>query len=550
MDKIIKIGLLSVIVSLIIFISSCTKKSDETSNNQDGIETEIISDTNFTENDEELLTVDYKEFYEQLAPHGKWIQVTDDEVGVDLTGISASNKSPDGKISLSELLGVNTAYADVDIGMFFIWQPSPNLAVGMTIGNAVTAMGANTYVPYSNGQWIYTTNGWYFRAPTHYEEITSHYGRWFFSPALGWVWVPGRLWAPAWVDWYEDDNYIAWAPLPPSVYIVNNICMPPVIVEHHYMIVERTYFVEPGIYKYMYKGNRHKFKIKDMRRRDGIFVYNNMVINNGPDINLIRTATNRNIETVKLEKVRDIGNIKYKNDKYSVYSPHFEKVKGKPNQNITYSKPEKFVNSKDIKSEKKNDYYVEKKNNIGKNNTDIPKKFNEKGNKDNNSVNSKEKKDIGIEKKKENKNNNQQKQDKGNNQQKQDNNTYKQKQDKGNNQQKQDNSTYKQKQDKGSNRQKQDNSNYKQKQDKGNNQQKQDKGNNQQKQDKGNFKQKQDNSTSKQKQDKGNVKPKQNKQVKQEKVINQKKQDKSKVQQKQNKVDSKQNQSKRNGKNR
>ena len=45
---------------------------------------------------------------------------------------------------------------------------------------------------------------------------TYHYGRWAYSNRLGWVWVPGTQWAPAWVAWRGSEDHLAWAPLPPD----------------------------------------------------------------------------------------------------------------------------------------------------------------------------------------------------------------------------------------------------------------------------------------------------------------------------------------------
>jgi hypothetical protein len=37
----------------------------------------------------------------------------------------------------------------------------------------------------------------------------------------GWVWTPGYVWGPAWVDWYWGDGYVGWVPLgPPGFAIV------------------------------------------------------------------------------------------------------------------------------------------------------------------------------------------------------------------------------------------------------------------------------------------------------------------------------------------
>ena len=42
-----------------------------------------------------------------------------------------------------------------------------------------------------------------------------HYGRWY-RDSVGWVWVPGYDWGPAWVCWRQGDGYCGWAPLPPA----------------------------------------------------------------------------------------------------------------------------------------------------------------------------------------------------------------------------------------------------------------------------------------------------------------------------------------------
>ena len=67
-----------VLLFIAVFVfSSCTKKTDETSQEKNNeVTTEAVSDSNFTETDEDLLTVDYKQFYDELAPHGEWVQVT------------------------------------------------------------------------------------------------------------------------------------------------------------------------------------------------------------------------------------------------------------------------------------------------------------------------------------------------------------------------------------------------------------------------------------------------------------------------------------------
>jgi hypothetical protein len=68
--------------------------------------------------------------------------------------------------------------------------------------------------PYVDGYWAWTPYGWTWVSSEPWAW-TLHYGRWGFVPALGWVWVPGSVWGPAWVDWFWGDGFVGWAPLPP-----------------------------------------------------------------------------------------------------------------------------------------------------------------------------------------------------------------------------------------------------------------------------------------------------------------------------------------------
>lgn len=333
----IKLTVSFFIIFLLSGFVSCTKKSDDTADNTvKEADMTALSSEDVNESDEDLLNVDYKEFYDELAPHGEWIEVKDSDIGVDLKKESSSGESRR-SISFSELFGVKDAHAeDVSFGAFFVWKPAPNLAVGMAAGEPVT------YTPYSNGQWVYTNNGWYFRARSEPEEITHHYGRWVYTPAMGWLWVPGRVWAPAWVDWREEEDYIAWTPVPPSVYIVNNVIITPPVYEERFVVVERRYFTEPDVYKYSYKENKHKIKITEWKRLDGIMVVNKTVINKGPDVTVIQSVTGRTFEPVVINHVTGKSKIKYSEREYDVYSPEFRKVKKEVKVKGPVSKPKEF----------------------------------------------------------------------------------------------------------------------------------------------------------------------------------------------------------------
>ncbi len=71
--------------------------------------------------------------------------------------------------------------------------------------------------PYTTGHWIYTDQGWAWAADEPWGWAPFHYGRWYYDAQIGWGWVPGYTWAPAWVAWRHGGGYLGWAALPPSV---------------------------------------------------------------------------------------------------------------------------------------------------------------------------------------------------------------------------------------------------------------------------------------------------------------------------------------------
>ena len=71
--------------------------------------------------------------------------------------------------------------------------------------------------PYSLGRWVESDYGWVWVSDEPFGWATYHYGRWAWDPRVGWLWVPGTDWGPAWVAWQQGNGYIGWAPLPPAV---------------------------------------------------------------------------------------------------------------------------------------------------------------------------------------------------------------------------------------------------------------------------------------------------------------------------------------------
>ena len=98
--------------------------------------------------------------------------------------------------------------------------------------------------PYLYGRWVWTNAGWAWASDEPFGWAVYHYGRWAWSPAMGWMWVPGRVWAPAWVAWRWTDGYAAWCPLGPrSVVYVDRPALWVIVPSRHFLEPVRHYVI-------------------------------------------------------------------------------------------------------------------------------------------------------------------------------------------------------------------------------------------------------------------------------------------------------------------
>jgi hypothetical protein len=92
------------------------------------------------------------------------------------------------------------------------WSDDP------TYGSVWTPSVAETgpdFVPYvSGGHWVYGDD-YAWSSDYTWGWAPFHYGRWVHLQARGWSWIPGREYAPAWVEWRTGDAYVGWTPAPP-----------------------------------------------------------------------------------------------------------------------------------------------------------------------------------------------------------------------------------------------------------------------------------------------------------------------------------------------
>ncbi|MFO7445819.1 MAG: DUF6600 domain-containing protein [Ignavibacteriaceae bacterium] len=197
----------------------------------------------------------YGYFYTSLAPHGSWIEL--------------------------------------DHGVV-VWRP------------AIIRRG---WAPYMHGQWLWTSDGWYWDSYEPFGHITYHYGRWYLDDYYGWIWVPDYEWAPAWVEWRYDNNYIGWAPLPPyAVFSVNiglHFSIDYHTPYHHWHFVKYRYFCDPYVNKY-YVAPKYRHGIHSKTKYRTNYAYEGgRVVNRSVDVNYIRERTGQNIRTRELERVSD-----------------------------------------------------------------------------------------------------------------------------------------------------------------------------------------------------------------------------------------------------
>lgn len=191
-------------------------------------------------------------FYDSLDPYGQWMQTAD--------------------------------YG-------YVWQPS-----GVD----------ENWAPYSDGYWAYTDAGWTWVSYEDYGGVVYHYGRWTRLPDVGWVWVPGNTWAPAWVSWRTSDDYVGWAPLPPEARWNAEVGFSPWVDVHcdigpgFYSFVHVHDFGAPALGPVIVTREQNVSIINNTTNITNITVNNSTVYNGGPSYAKYSALSARPIPTLKL----------------------------------------------------------------------------------------------------------------------------------------------------------------------------------------------------------------------------------------------------------
>lgn len=187
----------------------------------------------------------------------------------------------------------------VEVGGYgYCWQPT-------------IALSNTSWRPYSDGYWAYTDVGWTWVSYEDFGWATYHYGRWLRLRGRGWVWMPGREWAPAWVSWRTGGDYVGWAPLPPrqgaDIYAEFSPINSRVDVEFdigpaYYNFIDVRYIGEPVLRERIFAADQNVTYITKTVNVTNITYTNNQVYNYGPDYNTLSRYSTRPIQRLSLQR--------------------------------------------------------------------------------------------------------------------------------------------------------------------------------------------------------------------------------------------------------
>ena len=201
-------------------------------------------------------TSGYSTFYTKLEPHGAWLETSD--------------------------------YG-------YVWQPRE-------------AESSRSWRPYTNGRWVYTDAGWTWISQEPFGWATYHYGRWTRLRGIGWVWVPGNQWAPAWVSWRKSNDYVGWAPLPPEARFDQRTGIHNWSDNYYdigpdqYCFVPTREFGAQRIESTIVPPERNVTIVNQTTNVTNITYNNTTVVNEGPNYDEIRTQSREPMQRLHLER--------------------------------------------------------------------------------------------------------------------------------------------------------------------------------------------------------------------------------------------------------
>jgi hypothetical protein len=182
--------------------------------------------------------------------------------------------------------------------------------------------------PYSIGRWVMSDYGWTWVSYERFGWATYHYGRWAWDRYVGWLWVPGTDWAPAWVAWQQGNGYIGWAPLPPAVGFdlrvgiqLGGFNLSFGIAPRNYAFVDERRFLEPRVSSYIVPEARNVTIIHNTTNITNYTVVDNRVINQGVPVDRVERVTGRRAQRMRIAQASTPGSTVVERDVVRIYRP-------------------------------------------------------------------------------------------------------------------------------------------------------------------------------------------------------------------------------------
>ncbi len=190
--------------------------------------------------------------------------------------------------------------------------------------------------PYTVGRWVNSNYGWTWVSYEPFGWATYHYGRWAFDRRIGWIWVPGTVWGPAWVAWQQGSGYIGWAPLPPQVGFqigvgirLGGLNLSLSLAPTTYSFVDERQFLESRLDRYVQPSARNITIIRSTRNITDYGYENNRVINRGVPVERIEQITRRPVRRLEVTESPSRQS-EISRDQVRIYRPAPEVLRSAP----------------------------------------------------------------------------------------------------------------------------------------------------------------------------------------------------------------------------
>jgi len=125
-----------------------------------------------------------------------------------------------------------------------------------------------------------------------------------FFQDIGWYWIPGRRWAPAWVSWRRSSDYVVWAPLPPRFDDDFSIEITVRDIPNDYWVaVPSRSFLERDLSASIIDDDHGRFRaVEETKPVGNVTIQNNIVVNNAIDVGFVEKQTKQQVKPVEVKE--------------------------------------------------------------------------------------------------------------------------------------------------------------------------------------------------------------------------------------------------------